>query len=56
VRNEEKGGAVYPLESQEHRFGDFGVNVRVLSPGEANGLYHAETGQEASSCFSVNAR
>ena len=46
VRNDEKGGSVYPLESQEARFGDFGVNVRVLSPGEPNALYHAESGQE----------
>lgn len=47
VRNEEKGGAVYPLESREHRFDHFGVNVRVLRPGEPNALYHSETGQEA---------
>jgi mannose-6-phosphate isomerase-like protein (cupin superfamily) len=46
VRNEEKGGVVYPLEAQDARFRDFGVNVRVLSPGEPNAHYHAETGQE----------
>ena len=46
VRNEQKGGAVYPLEGREARFRDFGVNVHVLWPGEPNGLYHAETGQE----------
>jgi uncharacterized cupin superfamily protein len=46
VRNDEKGGAVYPLESQEAPFGDFGVNVRVLWPGQPNALYHAESGQE----------
>ncbi len=46
VRNDEKGGAVYPLESRHAPFGDFGVNVRVLRPGEPNALYHAETGQE----------
>ena len=46
VRNEEKGGAVYPLESREARFRDFGVNVRVVWPGEPNALYHAESGQE----------
>ncbi|MEO5633786.1 cupin domain-containing protein [Gaiella sp.] len=46
VRNEEKGGGVYPLEPREARFRDFGVNVRVFSPGEPNALYHAETGQE----------
>jgi uncharacterized cupin superfamily protein len=46
VRNDEKGGAVYPLESREAPFGDFGVNVRVLWPGQPNALYHAESGQE----------
>jgi uncharacterized cupin superfamily protein len=46
VRNEEKGGAIYPLESREAPFGDFGVNVRVLEPGEPTALYHAESGQE----------
>ena len=46
VRNEEKGGAVFPLESKDARFRDFGINVHVLWPGEPNGLYHAETGQE----------
>ena len=46
VRNEEKGGAVYPLESRDARFRDFGVNVRVVWPGEPNALYHAEGGQE----------
>ena len=46
MRNEEKGGAVYPLESRDARFRDFGVNVRVVWPGEPNALYHAESGQE----------
>jgi uncharacterized cupin superfamily protein len=46
VRNEEKGGAVYPLESQESPFGDIGVSVRVVWPGQPNALYHAESGQE----------
>jgi len=46
VRNEEKGGAVYPIESRDARFCDFGVNVHVLWPGEPSALYHAETGQE----------
>jgi uncharacterized cupin superfamily protein len=46
VRNDEKGGAVYPLEGEAAPFGDFGVNVRVLWPGVPNGLYHDESGQE----------
>jgi uncharacterized cupin superfamily protein len=47
VRNEAKGGAIFPLEGQEIRFGDFGVNVHVLWPGEPNGLYHSEAVREA---------
>ena len=46
VRNEEKGGALYPLEPREAPFADFGVNVRVLWPGDANALYHSEGAQE----------
>jgi uncharacterized cupin superfamily protein len=46
VRNDEKGGAVYPLESQESPFRGFGANVRVVWPGQPNALYHAESGQE----------
>jgi uncharacterized cupin superfamily protein len=47
VRNEEKGGAVYPLEPQGVLYTDFGVNVHVLWPGEPNGLYHSEGVREA---------
>jgi uncharacterized cupin superfamily protein len=46
VRNEEKGGAAYPVEAREHPFGDFGVHVRVLPPGQPNALYHSEGVQE----------
>jgi hypothetical protein len=46
VRNDEKGRAVYPLGSREAPFGDFGVNVKVLWPGQPNAIYHAESGQE----------
>jgi uncharacterized cupin superfamily protein len=46
VRNEEKGGAMYPLEAQEQPFRDFGARVRVLWPGEPNALYHSEDAQE----------
>jgi uncharacterized cupin superfamily protein len=46
VRNEEKGGAVYPLEAREAPFADFGANVRVLAPGQPNALYHSEGVQE----------
>lgn len=46
VRNEEKGGVTYPLEARAAPFRDFGVNVRVLRPGEPACLYHAENAQE----------
>ena len=46
VRNEEKGGAMYPIEPREAPFGDFGVNVRVLWPGDPNAHYHSEGVQE----------
>jgi uncharacterized cupin superfamily protein len=46
VRNEEKGGAMYPLEGREARFGDVGVNVRVVWPGDPSALYHSEGVQE----------
>ena len=46
MRNEEKGGAMYPLEPREAPFRDFGVNVRVVWPGDPNALYHSEGVQE----------
>ncbi len=46
VRNEEKGGAMYPLEPQDSQFRNFGARVRVLWPGDPNALYHAEAAQE----------
>jgi uncharacterized cupin superfamily protein len=46
VRNDEKGGAAYPIESREFAFRNIGVHVRVLSPGEPNALYHSEAAQE----------
>lgn len=46
VRNEKKGGSLYPIEPREARFRDFGVNVRVIPPGEPSALYHAENAQE----------
>ncbi len=38
VRNEEKGGAMYPLEPQGEPFTAFGVNVHVVWPGEPSAL------------------
>lgn len=46
LRNEAKGGAYYRIEPRTARFRDFGVNVRVLRPGQPNCLYHSEGAQE----------
>lgn len=46
VRNDEKGGTLYPIESQEHLFDHVGVHLHVLRPGEPNALYHFEGAQE----------
>ena len=47
LRNEAKGGAIYPLEPQGGPYTDFGVNVHVVWPGEPNALYHSEGVREA---------
>ena len=47
LRNEEKGGAIIPLEPRGGPFKDFGVNVHVVWPGEPNALYHTEDAREA---------
>jgi uncharacterized cupin superfamily protein len=47
VRNEAKGGVVYPLEPEDVALADFGVNVHVVWPGEPNCLYHSEGVREA---------
>ena len=46
VRNDEKGGAAYPLEPREQPFNNVGVRLRVLWPGDPNALYHSEGVQE----------
>jgi uncharacterized cupin superfamily protein len=46
-RNEEKGGAVIPLEPRGGLFKDFGVNVHIVWPGEPSALYHSENVREA---------
>lgn len=46
VRNEEKGGASYPIEPREHPFENIGVHLRILWPGDPNALYHREGVQE----------
>jgi uncharacterized cupin superfamily protein len=47
VRNEVKGGAVYPLEPQGQPFKGLGVNVHVVWPGEPTAMYHSEGVREA---------
>jgi len=39
-------GVYRPFEAPGRRFGEVGINVHVLRPGERSGLYHAEAGQE----------
>jgi uncharacterized cupin superfamily protein len=40
-------GEACRFESLERLFPEFGINVRVLEPGQPNCLYHREIGQEA---------
>ena len=47
VRNEVKGGAVYPLEPEGQPFVGLGVNVHVVWPGEPSAMYHSEGVREA---------
>jgi uncharacterized cupin superfamily protein len=42
----ERGGTWSLLESDEAHFGQFGIGVHVLPPGEAPGFYHWESDQE----------
>jgi uncharacterized cupin superfamily protein len=42
----ERFGAGVIFEAQERRFPHYGINVQVLWPGQPNGYYHAEEGQE----------
>jgi uncharacterized cupin superfamily protein len=46
VRKEGRGGATYPIEGRDAPFRDFGVNVKVIWPGEPSALYHSEEAQE----------
>jgi uncharacterized cupin superfamily protein len=42
----EPSGSECVFESQDFWFRQFGFRVHVLPPGQPNGLYHAESGQE----------
>ena len=39
-------GAGCPFGGPESGFREFGINLRVLEPGQPNGLYHRESNQE----------
>ncbi|MCB0871851.1 MAG: cupin domain-containing protein [Thermoleophilia bacterium] len=39
-------GAYFRFAPREAPFADTGMNITVLQPGEANGRYHHESGQE----------
>jgi uncharacterized cupin superfamily protein len=41
-----RGGTWSMLDSRENPFGEFGIGVHVLPPGEAPGFYHWESDQE----------
>lgn len=43
----ESFGSGTRFESMEHPFPEFGINVRVLEPGQPCALYHREAAQEA---------
>ncbi len=45
-RHERAGVAAF-FEPREAPFPDFGINVRILEPGQPNGLYHEEDSREA---------
>jgi uncharacterized cupin superfamily protein len=41
-----QGGWATRFESSEAPFEQFGINIRVLEPGQPNGRYHSERAQE----------
>jgi uncharacterized cupin superfamily protein len=41
-----RAGASVRFEDGEDPFPELGVNIRVLQPGQPNGLYHSENSQE----------
>jgi uncharacterized cupin superfamily protein len=42
----EVGGVAVLFEPQDDRFAEFGINLRVLEPGQPSSVYHAENVQE----------
>jgi uncharacterized cupin superfamily protein len=45
MRNE-RSGTWTELEPRDAPFEDFGINVHVVQPGQANAMYHGEDAQE----------
>lgn len=45
LRHERRGLRV-AFETPEERFPELGINIRVLEPGQPNGMYHSESVQE----------
>jgi uncharacterized cupin superfamily protein len=43
----ETQGSGWLLEGERFSFSQLGINLRVLQPGDPNGLYHSESQQEA---------
>jgi len=40
-------GMTVDFEDPEDRFPDFGIDIRVLEPGQPNRMYHSESVQES---------
>jgi uncharacterized cupin superfamily protein len=47
ARRNERLGITCSPEPSDARFEEFGFNLRVLQPGQCNGMYHRENDQEA---------
>ena len=42
-----QAGITVPFEDRAERFGDFGINITMLQPGEPGAMYHSESVQES---------
>jgi uncharacterized cupin superfamily protein len=42
-----QAGITVDFEDPADRFPDLGINIRVLEPGQPNGIYHSESVQES---------
>ena len=46
LQSPDRGGVIYPIESEDHPFGQIGACLKVLTPGVPSSLYHSEGSQE----------